>query len=53
MIDTVDEHIINELQQNARTDPMFVQIAVIPNLLTLAMNSLIATSVSWRISSSE
>lgn len=43
MIERVHEHIITELQQNARTDTIFVQTAIGLNLLTLAINSLIAT----------
>jgi len=43
MIERVHEHIITELQQNARTDTIFVQTAIILNLLTLTINSLIAT----------
>jgi len=43
MIERVHEHIITELQQNARTDTIFVQIAIVLNFLTLAINSLIAT----------
>jgi hypothetical protein len=39
MIKRVHEHIITELQQNARTDTIFVTIAILLNLLTLAVNS--------------
>ena len=42
MIKQVHEHIISELQQNARTDTIFVLTAVLLNLLTLAINSSIA-----------
>jgi hypothetical protein len=42
MIEKVHEHIITELQQNSRTDTIFVQTATILNLLTLAINSAIA-----------
>jgi len=42
MIKRVHEHIISELQQNARTDTIFVLTAVLLNLLTLAINSSIA-----------
>lgn len=42
MIERVHEHIITELQQNARTDTIFVQTAIILNFITLAINSLIA-----------
>jgi len=43
MIKRVHEHIITELQQNARTDTIFVQTAIVLNFLTLAINSLMAT----------
>jgi hypothetical protein len=42
MIKQVHEHIIAELQQNARTDTIFVLTAILLNLLTLAINSSIA-----------
>jgi hypothetical protein len=42
MIERVHEHIMNELQQNARTDTIFVQTAIILNFITLAINSIIA-----------
>ena len=42
MIQRVHEHIISELQQNARTDTIFVLTAVLLNLLTMAINSSIA-----------
>jgi len=43
MIKKVHEHIITELQQNARTDTIFVQTAIVLNFLSLAINSLVAT----------
>ncbi len=42
MIKQVHEHIISELQQNARTDTIFVLTAILLNMLTLAINSSIA-----------
>ncbi len=39
MIERVHEHIINELNSNARTDIVFVLTAIILNLITLAINS--------------
>ena len=42
MIEKVHEHIVTELQQNARTDTIFVQTAIVLNFLTLAINSLLA-----------
>ena len=44
MIERVHEHIITELQQNARTDTVFVLTAIILNLLTLGINSGVASS---------
>lgn len=43
MIERVHEHIITELQQNARTDTIFVLTAILLNLLTLGVNSAIAS----------
>jgi len=42
MIERVHEHIISELQTNTRTDIIFIITAIILNLLTLLINSLIA-----------
>ena len=42
MIERVHEHITTELQQNARTDTIFVLTAIILNLLTLGINSAVA-----------
>jgi hypothetical protein len=42
MIDRVHQHIISELQQGARTDTIFVVIAVLLNLLMLAISSGVA-----------
>ncbi|MFC2013451.1 hypothetical protein ACFLU8_00965 [Chloroflexota bacterium] len=43
MIERVHEHIITELQQNARTDTIFVLIAILLNLLALGINSAVAS----------
>ena len=43
MIERVHEHIITELQQNARTDTAFILAAILLNLLTLGINSAIAS----------
>jgi len=43
MIERVHEHIITELQQNARTDTVFVLAAIFLNLVTLGINSAIAS----------
>jgi len=42
MIERVHEHIISELQQNTRTDTIFLITAIFLNLLTLAINSSVA-----------
>ena len=42
MIERVHEHIITELQQNTRTDTIFIVIAILLNLVILAVNSAIA-----------
>lgn len=39
MIEYVHKHIISELQQNTRTDIIFILTAIILNLITLAVNS--------------
>jgi hypothetical protein len=41
MIERVHEHIINELQQNGRTDTVFILTAILLNLLSLGVNSAI------------
>jgi hypothetical protein len=42
MIERVHRHIIAELQQNSRTDTIFIITAILLNLLALAINSVIA-----------
>lgn len=42
MIERVHQHIIEELQQNTRTDTIFIITAILLNLLTLAVNSSVA-----------
>lgn len=42
MIERVHEHIITELQQNTRTDTIFILTAILLNLLVLGVNSLVA-----------
>ncbi len=42
MIERVHQHIITELQQNARTDTIFIVTAILLNLVILAVNSIIA-----------
>jgi len=43
MIERVHEHIIAELQQNTRTDTIFIITAIILNLLALGINSGVAS----------
>jgi len=42
MLKKVHEHIVSELQQNARTDTIFVVTAIVFNLIVLGINSAIA-----------
>ena len=42
MIQRVHEHIIAEIQQNTRTDTVFILTAIFLNLLTLGINSAVA-----------
>ena len=42
MIERVHEHIITELQQNTRTDTIFILAAILLNLLSLGINSVVA-----------
>ena len=42
MIERVHQHIITELQQNTRTDTIFIITAILLNLLTLGINSGVA-----------
>jgi len=42
MIERVHEHMIKELDQNTRTDTIFVTVAIILNLLILAVNAAMA-----------
>lgn len=44
MIERVHEHLISELQQNSRTDIIFVLTAILLNLISLAVNSGIAAA---------
>ena len=46
MIERVHEHIITELQQNTRTDTIFILTAIILNLLSLGINSALASESS-------
>jgi hypothetical protein len=42
MLKQVHEHIVSELQQNARTDTLFVVTAIAFNLIVLGINSAVA-----------
>ena len=44
MIEQVHNHIISELQQDARTDTVFILAAILLNLISLGVNSAIATN---------
>ena len=44
MIQRVHEHIIAELQQNTRTDTVFIITAILLNLLSLGVNSGVASN---------
>ncbi len=46
MIERVHEHIISELQQNTRTDTIFIITAILLNLVVLAVNSIVAGEAS-------
>ena len=39
MIEHIHKHITDELQQNARTDTIFILSAILLNLITLGINS--------------
>ena len=44
MIEQVHNHIVSELQQNSRTDTIFILTAIFLNLISLGVNSAIATN---------
>jgi len=44
MIERVHEHLITELQQNTRTDTIFILTAILLNLVTLGVNSGVAAA---------
>ena len=46
MLTQVHEHIVSELQQNARTDTIFVVTAIAFNLIVLAINSAVASEAA-------
>ena len=44
MIERVHQHIIEELKQNTRTDTIFILTAIVLNLITLGINSAVASN---------
>ncbi len=44
MIERVHEHLLNELSTNTRTDTIFIITAILLNLLTLGVNSAVASA---------
>ncbi len=44
MIERVHEHLLNELSTNTRTDTIFIITAIFLNLLTLGVNSAVASA---------
>ena len=46
MLKEIHEHIVSELQQNARTDTIFVVTAVVFNLIVLGINSAVAAEAA-------
>ena len=42
MIEQIHKHIVGELQQNTRTDTIFILTSILLNLITLSVNSGIA-----------
>src|SRR5665647_3252921 len=44
MIEKVHDHIISELQQNARADTVFILTAIFLNLISLGINSAISSN---------
>jgi len=49
MIERVHEHLLNELSTNTRTDTIFVITAIFLNLLTLGVNSAVASASGGRV----
>lgn len=42
MLEQIHEHLVSELQQNTRTDTIFIITAILLNLLSLGINSVMA-----------
>ena len=49
MIERVHEHLLNELSTNTRTDTIFIITAILLNLLTLGVNSVVASAQGGRV----
>jgi hypothetical protein len=49
MIERVHEHLLNELSTNTRTDTIFIITAILLNLLTLGVNSAVASAQGGRV----
>jgi len=49
MIERVHEHLLNELSTNTRTDTIFIITAILLNLLTLGVNSAVASAEGGNI----
>ncbi|MBM3214207.1 hypothetical protein FJZ36_04750 [Candidatus Poribacteria bacterium] len=48
MLDRLHEHIVQELQQNARSESIFVLTAIALNLITVGVNSGLASDMTVR-----
>ena len=46
MLKEIHEHVVSELQQNARTDTVFVVTAIVFNLIVLGINWAVAAAAS-------
>ena len=46
MLNQIHQHIVAELQQNTRTDTIFVVTAIVFNLIVLAINSAVASDAA-------
>ncbi|MFH0764906.1 MAG: hypothetical protein V2A61_00650 [Calditrichota bacterium] len=49
LIERLHEHIIQELQQNSKSEMVFISMAVVLNLLTLGVNSGLASAPSTNV----
>jgi len=44
MLEQVHKHLVSEIQQNTRTDTIFIITAILLNLLSLGINSAMASN---------